>query len=171
MTLLNIVTFPDKSLFVSSEKVEEIDETILKLIEDMAETMYEAPGVGLAAVQVGVHKNIIVYDETADKENKEYKVLINPVITESSGTYLSEAEGCLSVPEYTSNVKRYQSVVVEALNEKGEEIKIEAEDYFGVILQHEIDHLSGTLFIDKISKLKREMYKRKALKSIKQFEK
>ncbi len=171
MALLNIVTFPDKSLSVQSESVDEIDETILKLIEDMAETMYEAPGVGLAAVQVGIHKNIIVYDETAGKDTREYKVLINPVITETSGNYLSEGEGCLSVPEYTSNIKRFQSVVVEALNEKGEEIKIEAEDYLAVILQHEIDHLSGTLFIDKISKLKREMYKRKAMKSLKQIEK
>ncbi|MCP3924126.1 MAG: peptide deformylase [Desulfobacterales bacterium] len=168
MTILDIITFPDKRLSQKSEDVEKIDEEIKKLIEDMADTMYDAPGVGLAAVQVGVLKNIVLIDETAGKEgNRDFMVLINPVIKEEDGSYLSEEEGCLSVPEYTADVKRYAKVKVEALDIDGNQITVENDEYLAIILQHEIDHLNGTLFIDRISKLKRELYKRKAIKKTK----
>lgn len=165
MTILDIVTYPDKILKKKSENVEEIDDEIKKLIEDMAETMYDAPGCGIAAVQVGVLKNIVLIDETAGKDGeKNYKVFINPVIKEQSGSYLSEDEGCLSVPEYTADVKRNSYVKVEAIDIDGNPFTVETDEYLAIILQHEIDHLNGTLFIDRISKLKRELYKRKAMK-------
>ena len=172
MTILDIVTYPDKLLKKKSEDVEKVDDEIKKLIEDMAETMYDAPGCGIAAVQVGVLKNILIIDQTVGKEEveteeKEYKVFINPVIKEQTGSYLSEDEGCLSVPEFTANVKRFSYVKVEALDIDGNPFTVETDEYLAIILQHEIDHLDGTLFIDRISKLKRELYKRKAMKKSK----
>lgn len=166
MAILDIVTYPAKSLSQPTKKVEKVDEEIRKIIEDMADTMYDAPGVGLAAIQVGIDKSIIVYDETVDKVKRDYNVLVNPEIVSMEGEFLSEGEGCLSVPEFTADVKRAKSVVVEGLDKSGNEVKIEADGYLAVILQHEIDHLNGILFIDRISKLKRELYKRKVKKQL-----
>lgn len=171
MTILDIVTYPAKILAKPAKKVENIDESIIRLVEDMADTMYEAPGVGLAAVQVGVDKCIIVYDDAKEEDKREHKALINPVIISREGEFISESEGCLSVPELRADVKRAVSVVVEGLNLDGEPVRIEAEGITSVIMQHEIDHLNGILFIDHISALKRNLYKKRVEKRLKSIEK
>jgi peptide deformylase len=167
VAILEILTYPDKFLKKTAKSVDNIDESVIKLIEDMAETMYVAPGVGLAATQVGVDKSIIVYDPLADKEQRSYQVLINPVIVSREGETLSENEGCLSVPEFRADVKRAASINVEGLDKKGQPVKFQADEFLAVLLQHEIDHLNGILFIDRISSLKRELYKRKVKKQLK----
>lgn len=167
MGLLKIRTYPDPVLRVKCEPVEEIDDEILRLLDDMADTMYDAPGVGLAAPQVGVGLRILVADSTPkDPESgEEYDrsgliELINPEIVESSGEIVGE-EGCLSIPGFLSDVKRKAHVVVEGYNREGEAIAIEAEELMARILQHEIDHLDGVLFFDRIGRLKRELLLRK----------
>jgi peptide deformylase len=167
VAILEILTYPDKFLKKTAKPVDSIDESVIKLIEDMAETMYVAPGVGLAATQVGCDKSIIVYDPLADKENRCFKVLINPVITSKEGETISENEGCLSVPEFRADVRRSASINVEGLDQEGQPVKFQTDDFLAVLLQHEIDHLNGILFIDRISSLKRELYKRKVKKQLK----
>ncbi len=167
MAILEILTYPDKFLKTKTNPVTNIDEELEKLIEDMAETMYESSGMGLAATQIGSDKSIIVFDQFAGKENREYQVLINPEILSTQDEFLSENEGCLSVPGYRADVKRAASAIVKGLDQEGKPVKIEAEDLLSVILQHEIDHLNGILFVDRISSLKREMYKRKVKKLMK----
>jgi peptide deformylase len=167
MTLLDILTYPDKRLRKKAAPVETVDAEVDKIIADMAETMYSAPGMGLAAVQVGIYKRIIIYDISGPEAEPKLDVLINPVIVESEGTQLSENEGCLSVPDFRSDVKRYARVKVEALDRHGRPVLIETDGLYAIVLQHEIDHLDGVLFIDKISALKREMYKRKVKKQLK----
>ena len=168
MAILEIITYPDKFLKIRTYLVEEINDEIRKLVEDMADTMYQAPGVGLAAIQVGANKSILVYDPEADKENRPYKVLINPEIISMEGEVLSENEGCLSVPDFRADVKRAESVVVTGIDMDWNPVKIETEGLLSIILQHEIDHLNGILFIDRISSLKRGMYKRKVKKQLKE---
>lgn len=167
MTVLQIITYPDSRLSEPSEPVNVIDESIKKFISDMADTMFDAPGVGLAAVQVGVLKQILVYQERPEDEIKSYQALINPVIVHSEGRCISEDEGCLSVPDFRSNVQRASKVIVKALNIDGDPIEIHAEGMQAVVFQHEIDHLNGILFIERVSSLKREMYKRKIKKLMK----
>lgn len=167
MALLKILTYPDPFLRQPTKPVTEIDDQLQAIIEDMAETMYEAPGVGLAAIQVGIDKSIVVYDPEADPEKRNYQVLINPEIVSEEGTMVSENEGCLSVPDFRADVKRSERVVVEALDRNGKPLKIEAEGLLSVIMQHEIDHLKGILFIDRISALKRQLYKKKRIKALK----
>lgn len=167
MTTLDILTFPNKFLLQPARPVENIDGALQKLIDDMAATMYAAPGVGLAATQVGLDKSIIIYDISPAEEGRSLQVLMNPRIVSSEGEVLSENEGCLSVPDYRADVKRAASVVVEAVDREGNLVTIEAEGFPAIVLQHEIDHLSGTLFIDRISALKRELYKRRVLKQLK----
>jgi len=167
MTLLKILTYPDPFLRQPTSAVTEIDDQIQKIIEDMAETMYEAPGVGLAAIQAGIDKSIIVYDPAADDQKKDFQALINPEIVFSDGSMISENEGCLSVPDLRADVKRFETVTVEALDRNGKPVKIEAEGLLSVIMQHEIDHLKGILFIDHISALKRQLYKKKRKKALK----
>ena len=171
MAVLKILTYPEKSLSQPSVKVDTIDDTIKKLLEDMGETMFAAPGVGLAAPQVGVNKRIIVYDTHAadkDKEdkNQEFTPLINPEIIAASGSIISEGEACLSVLDYSADVKRYESVTVRALDVDGKKLEFDAQGILAVIMQHEIDHLDGTLYIDRISLLKRTMYKKKLAKTL-----
>ncbi len=168
MTLLDILTYPDKRLRNKAAPVENVDEEVQNIIADMAETMYHAPGMGLASVQVGIDKRIIIYDISGPEDEPKLEVLINPEIVESEGSILSESEGCLSVPEYRSDVKRYERVKVEALDRNGQPVHIETDGLHAIVLQHEINHLDGILFIDKISALKREMYKRKVKKALKQ---
>ena len=178
MALLKIITYPEKSLSQPSVKVETIDEEIHELIRDMGETMYHESGVGLAAPQVGVNKRILVYNpKAADPESdsmgdageeREIAALINPEILEASGSYLSENEGCLSVVDFRADVKRYEKVRVRAQDMDGKELEFEASGLPAVIMQHEIDHLDGILFIDRISALKRAMYKKRILKQIKE---
>jgi len=167
MTILEIKTYPDIFLSKPTKQIENIDSNIQHLIENMASTMYEAPGVGLAAIQVGHDKSLLVYDVAPRDEKRELQVLINPRIVSSEGTMLSEDEGCLSVPDFRSDVKRASRILVEGLDREGNPMRIEAEGLLAVVLQHEIDHLNGTLFIDRISSLKRQMYKRRANKSLK----
>jgi peptide deformylase len=168
--ILEILTYPDNFLRQPTRDVETIDDEIQEIIENMAETMYQAPGVGLAAIQAGIDKSIIVYDPEADAEKWEYKALINPKIISSEGEAVSENEGCLSVPDFRSDVKRAETVVVEGLDRNGKAVRINANGLLSVILQHEIDHLNGILFIDRISALKRELYKKKRKKVLKQSE-
>jgi len=157
--VLEIKTFPDKILRGRSEEVTEITDEIQSLIYDMADTMYSAPGIGLAAPQVGVKKRIIVIDITAGEEKGHLLKLINPVIVEKSGEVLSE-EGCLSIPGEYEKVKRFDKVVAEALDIDGNKIRIEAEDLLARALQHEIDHLEGVLFLDHLTGLKKETVKK-----------
>ena len=164
MTKLEILTFPNKFLQQPTQPVENIDEDIQKLLADMAETMYDAPGVGLAAIQVGSDKQVLVYDEKPTESDRGYGVIINPKIVETEGQIISENEGCLSVPDFRSDVKRAARIVVEGVDRDGKSLRFEADGFLAIVLQHEIDHLNGTLFIDRISALKRELYKRRMKK-------
>jgi len=167
METLKIVTFPDTFLSKPTLPVENIDGEIQKLIDHMAEAMYQAPGVGLAAIQVGHGKSIIVFDDQPDEDNRSLQVLINPTIVQTEGSVLSENEGCLSVPDFRADVKRHAAVLVEGYDREGKPVRMERDDFLAIVLQHEIDHLNGTLFIDRISSLKRQLYKRKVQKQIK----
>ncbi len=164
MTKLEILTFPNKFLQQPTQPVENIDADIQKLVADMAETMYDAPGVGLAAIQVGSDKQVLVYDEKPTESDRGYGVIINPKIVETEGQIISENEGCLSVPDFRSDVKRAARIVVEGVDRDGKPLRLEADGFMAIVLQHEIDHLNGTLFIDRISALKRELYKRRMKK-------
>jgi peptide deformylase len=164
MTKLEILTYPNKFLQQPTQPVENIDEDIQKLVADMVETMYEAPGVGLAAIQVGSDKQVLVYDEKPAENDRRYGVIINPKILETEGQIISENEGCLSVPDFRSDVKRAARIVVEGVDRDGKPLRLEADGFMAIVLQHEIDHLNGTLFIDRISALKRELYKRRIKK-------
>ena len=174
MAILDIVKYPEKSLSRPSDPVEEIDDELRSFVEDMGETMFHDSGVGLAAPQVGVNRRIIVYDahatdEERDPEAREFTALINPeIIEKSEETFISESEGCLSVVDYRADVKRHAQVKVRALNIEGKELNFTADGILSVIMQHEIDHLDGILFIDRISALKRAMYRKKRLKQLKQ---
>ena len=167
MTILKIKTYPDIFLSKPTKQIENIDGNIQHLIENMAAAMYEAPGVGLAAIQVGHDKSLLIYDVAPRDEKRDLQVLINPRIVSSEGTMISEDEGCLSVPDFRSDVKRASQILVEGIDREGKPLRLEAEGLLAVVLQHEIDHLNGTLFIDRISSLKRQMYKRRVKKSLK----
>lgn len=160
MAPLDILTYPDRFLTNTAKPVTDINGALQKIIDDMIETMCKAPGIGLASIQIGCDKSIIVYDVDQTENKKSIQVLLNPVIIETEGEIVSKNEGCLSVPDLRSDVKRAASVIVEALNREGNPLKIEALDHLAVVLQHEIDHLNGILFIDRVSTLKRELYKR-----------
>jgi len=166
MTIRKIITYPHPVLREKAKKIKEIDDDIKQLAADMGETMYNAPGVGLAANQVGIARQIVVVDISKEENEKKCIVLINPVISEGEGSIVGE-EGCLSVREYESKVKRFQKIRVTALDIEGKELDFEAEDRFARIIQHEVDHLLGTLFIDRISRLKLTMYKKKLKKLLK----
>jgi peptide deformylase len=166
MPILKILTFPDKFLRQPTKPVENIDGEIQKVIDGIADIMYEAPGVGLAAIQVGYDKSIIVYDVSLKEEKRSLQVLINPKIISSEGKIVSENEGCLSVPDLRTDIKRSASILVEGLDREGKSLKIEADELLALVLQHEIDHLNGTLIIDHISSLKRQLYKRSVQKAL-----
>lgn len=169
MALLTILKFPHPVLRAKAEPVTDFGPELARLVADMADTMYAAPGVGLAANQIGVTRQLLVYDPEPDPEIRAYQVVINPKIVVAEGEEVGE-EGCLSVREYCSEVKRAWKIVVEAQDLAGRPLVIEAEDFPARILQHEIDHLHGVLFIDRISALKRALYK-KRLKKMLQAEK
>ena len=166
MTILEIKTFPDKFLSQPAKPVENIDGNLQNLIDGMAATMYNAPGVGLAAIQVGHDESLLVYDIAPRDEERSLQVLINPRIIASDGSILSENEGCLSVPDFRADVKRASQILIEGVDRDGNPVRMEAEGLLAIVLQHEIDHLNGTLFIDHISSLKRELYKRRIKKSL-----
>ncbi len=158
-----ILTFPDPLLKQKATPVAIINDEIIQLAKDMAETMYAAPGVGLAAPQIGVLKRLIIIDVSAKNEPPQLITAINPVIIHSEGETFEE-EGCLSVPDYSANVKRHERVVVKALTLAGQERIWHAEGLLAVAFQHEIDHLNGVLFIDHLSPLKRQLYIKKLKK-------
>lgn len=165
MALLEILKYPDPRLSKMARPVSNVTDATVQLISDMLETMYAAPGVGLAATQVGVLQRVVVLD--VDHENPRTNIykLVNPVITHSEGQLVWE-EGCLSVVDFTAEVRRAEHVQVVALDEHGKERTIEAEGLLAVALQHEIDHLDGKLFIDRISRLKRDLYTRRRKKML-----
>jgi peptide deformylase len=155
-----ILTYPDPELKKKSAPVAVINDKTRELVRDMTETMYDAPGVGLAAPQLGVHQRVVIIDVSGKDEEPDLIVAINPVIIHAEGESYEE-EGCLSVPKYAANVHRHLMVVVKALNLEGEELTYKADDLLAIAFQHEIDHLDGILFIDHISPLKREIFRRK----------
>ena len=167
MSKLDILTYPDKFLSQPVKPLENIDGKVQQMIDDMAATMYEAPGVGLAAIQVGWDKSLLIYDISPRDENHSLRVLINPKIVTREGEIVSENEGCLSVPDFRADVKRAANITVEGHDREDNPIRIDAEGQLAIVLQHEIDHLNGTLFIEHISSLKRQMYKRRIKKQMK----
>ena len=168
MKALDIVTYPDKFLKSPTQAVDNIDGELQTLIDNMGTTMYQAPGIGLAAIQVGVDKSLLVYDVAPKEDGRKLNVLINPKIISKEGEIISEDEGCLSVPGFRADVKRAARILVEGADRDGNPLRIEAEGLLAILLQHEIDHLNGTLFIDHVSALKRQMYKRRIAKMLKQ---
>ncbi|QIW14957.1 peptide deformylase [Pasteurellaceae bacterium RH1A] len=166
MALLDVVIYPDETLATVCQPVETVDEALNQFIDDMFDTMYQHEGIGLAAPQVGVLKRVVTIDIEGDKANQI--VLINPEIIASSGETGIE-EGCLSIPGCRALVPRKEKVTVKALNRKGEEFTLEADELLAICIQHEIDHLNGVLFVDHISPLKRQRFKEKMLKLKKQL--
>ena len=160
MAVLEIKKYPEKVLKQKAMPVTDFDQDLQVLIDDMIETMYAAPGVGLAAPQVGVSKRLAVIDISSKDEKCPLIVLVNPVIVSCEGEVEFE-EGCLSFPEYTATVKRAEKVFVKALDREGRAISIEGLDLLAIALQHEIDHLEGILLIDRISPIKREFFKKR----------
>ena len=161
MAILTILEFPDARLRTRAAEVETVDDRLRKLIDEMLETMYDAPGIGLAATQVDVHQRLLVADISADKT--EPQVLINPVILEKDGVTVTE-EGCLSVPGYYEEVERAEHIRVRFLDRNGKKEEMEMEGLLAVCIQHEIDHLDGKLFVDYLSEAKRMRIRKKLVK-------
>lgn len=162
--LIKIYTYPDQVLRTKAEPVENIDGNLQVLIDRMATTMYDAPGIGLAANQVGELLQLIVYDVSAKENGPEPNILINPEIVQAEGKVVFE-EACLSVIDYVADVTRYEKIKVKGVDRDGNPLDIEAEGLLAICLQHEIDHLNGILFIDHLSSLKRTLYKKKLKKT------
>ena len=167
MTAREIITLPDKRLRLTSEPVKRIDAGVRKLVEDMFETMYAAPGIGLAGIQVGVAKRVVVMDLSKREEDHKPLVFINPEIIWASEETTTYEEGCLSIPEYYEEVERPERVKVKYLDLDGKAHEIEAKGLFATCIQHEVDHTNGVLFIDHISKLKRDRVTKKFIKAAK----
>jgi len=161
MAILDILNYPDPRLHTVAKPVKEVDASLRRLIADMAETMYDAPGIGLAATQVDQHIQLLIIDTSETKD--QLQVFINPRILEKDGEQVYE-EGCLSVPGVYDSVTRAEKVVVEAMNEKGETFQLEAHGLLSVCIQHEMDHLLGKVFVEYLSPLKRTRIKNKMLK-------
>lgn len=162
-----ILHFPDPRLKQNAGPVDNITGNLVQLVDDMVQTMYDAPGIGLAAVQLGIPQRIVVLDVNHEEPGKELIKLINPVITAREGEIIWE-EGCLSVIDYVAEVKRSAKIEVKAWTPDEKEITLQAEELFAVALQHELDHLDGKLFIDRISRLKKELYARRVKKLIRE---
>ena len=158
MAKLTILEFPDPRLRTKARPVESVDDALRTLIDDMFETMYDAPGIGLAATQVDVHQRLLVADVSSDRS--EPHTLINPVIVEKDGVTATE-EGCLSVPGYFEEVKRAEHIRVRFLDRNGDEQEMEAEGLLAVCIQHEMDHLEGKLFVDYLSEAKRQRIRKR----------
>ena len=163
---MKIYTYPEPVLRTRTGTVENIDEEIQTLVENMAQTMYTAPGIGLAANQVGNLNRLLIYDVSPKDEGRNLSVLINPEIVLAEGSLVQD-ESCLSVIDYSAEVIRYSNIKVRGVDRHGNPVDIEAEGLLAVCLQHEIDHLNGSLFIDHISSLKRALYKKKLQKMLK----
>lgn len=167
MALRDILILPDKQLRLVSKPVDRIDSEVERLVEDMFETMYHAPGIGLAAIQVGVPLRVVTMDISKKDEEKASRVFINPEILTSSQELSTYEEGCLSIPEIHEDVERPARVTVRYLDLAGKTHEAEATGLFATCIQHEIDHLNGVLFIDHISKLKRDRIVKKFTKAAK----
>jgi len=170
MAIREIITLPDKRLRLKSEQVKRIDSAIRKLVDDLFETMYAAPGIGLAAIQIGIAKRVVTMDLSKKEDDHKPQVFINPEITWKSEETSKYEEGCLSIPEYYEEVERPAKVKVKYLDLDGKEHEIEASGLLATCLQHEIDHTNGVLFIDHISKLKRDRVIKKFAKAAKKVE-
>ena len=168
MALLSIIVAPDPRLKVICEPVADVNDETRKLIGDMLETMYDAPGIGLAAPQIGVTKRILVVDVAKDEDNPDPHPMINPRITWTSKELFEYEEGCLSLPKHYANISRPDKVHVDYLDEFGKSRELKAEDLLAVVVQHEMDHLDGILFVDHLSMLKRNVILRKLKKMKKQ---
>ena len=167
MALLPVLCYPDPRLHKRAKPVDKVDERIRAIVKDMAETMYEAPGVGLAATQVDIHEQIIVID-VSDEQN-ELMVFINPELVWTSPEKKSWREGCLSVPEYYDEVERPANIRVKALDIHGKPFELEADGLLAVCLQHEMDHLQGKVFVEYLSLLKRNRISLKMKKRAKEL--
>ncbi|MBX5160906.1 peptide deformylase [Rhizobium sp. NZLR1b] len=167
MTIKPLIILPDPVLRQISKPIERVDADLQRLADDMLETMYDAPGIGLAAVQIGVPRRMLVIDIAREGEDKQPQVFINPEIVTSSDERSVYEEGCLSIPDYYAEVERPAVVSVKYLDRNGKEQTVEADGLLATCLQHEIDHLNGVLFIDYISRLKREMVIKKFTKAAK----
>jgi len=163
MSLLPILQYPDPRLHKVAKPVAKVDDRIRKLVRDMAETMYDAPGIGLAATQVDVHERVVVIDLSED--NKHLQVFINPEIVWSSPERKTYEEGCLSVPGVYDEVERPASVKVRALDDQGKAFEVDAEGLLAVCIQHEIDHLNGKVFVEYLSRLKQDRIRTKIKKA------
>ncbi len=168
MTIKPLVLLPDPILRQQSLPVERVDAELEGFIDDMLETMYDAPGIGLAAIQVGVPRRLLVIDVAGKDEPRNPQVFINPEVVDTGDGVNVYEEGCLSIPDYYADVERPETITVKYLGRDGKENTVEADGLLATCLQHEIDHLNGVLFIDHISKLKRDMVVRKFTKLAKQ---
>ena len=166
MAILNILEFPDPRLRTVAEPVDVVDDSIRKLIDDMFETMYDAPGIGLAATQVNVHKQVVVMDISED--GKDPLVFINPQVEVLDDDTLPYDEGCLSVPGFYETIDRPSNIIVRALDRNGEEFSLEPDGLLATCIQHELDHLKGKLFVDYVSPVKRQRIRKKLEKAHRQ---
>jgi peptide deformylase len=164
MTIKPLIILPDPLLRQQSKPVETVDSEIQRLADDMLETMYDAPGIGLAAIQIGVPRRMLVIDLSRDDEENKPQVFINPEILKVSDDVSTYEEGCLSIPDYYAEVERPASLTVGYVDRDGKQQTVEADGLLATCLQHEIDHLNGVLFIDHISRLKRDMVIKKFTK-------
>ncbi|HWJ73575.1 MAG TPA: peptide deformylase [Kaistia sp.] len=169
MAKLDIITLPDPKLRLASAPVERVDDELRRFMDDMLETMYEAPGIGLAAIQVGVPRRVVTIDVSGREEGEARKplFLINPEIIASTDDHSIYEEGCLSIPDYYAEVERPAGVRLRYLDREGKQQEMNADGLLATCIQHEIDHLDGKLFIDYLSRLKREMVIRKFVKAAK----
>lgn len=167
MALLHILRYPDPRLYTVAKPVKQVDARIRQLVADMAETMYEAPGVGLAATQVDVHEQVVVIDTSEDRS--DLLVFINPEIIWTSEEKKDWEEGCLSVPEIYDTVVRPDRIKVRALNLQGESFELEADDLLAVCIQHELDHLRGKVFVQYLSQLKQVRIQNKMKKQVRKM--
>jgi peptide deformylase len=170
MAIRPIIILPDAKLRLVSEPVKAVDAATLKLMDDMVDTMHDAPGIGLAAIQIGVPQRIVVIDLAKKDEPSDVRYFVNPEVVWSSEEKSVYEEGCLSIPEYYEEVERPASIRARFLDRDGKAQEIEAEGLLATALQHEIDHLNGVLFIDHISRLKRDRVTKKFIKQAKQKE-
>ena len=167
MALLNILVYPDSRLRTVAKPVEAVDSSVTTLVNDMVQTMYSAPGIGLAATQVNVPKRVIVMDLSAHRD--ELMVFINPIIESLEGEIETE-EGCLSVPGIVAPVSRSEKITVSALNREGESFRLDASELLSVCIQHEVDHLNGKVFVDYLSRLKQARIRKRLLKEVRENE-
>ncbi len=171
MSKKNIIIEPDPILRKKSENLEKVDDDLRKLMDEMLETMYQAPGIGLAAVQIGILKRLIVIDISKSEEEKKPLFLVNPIITFKSKETSVYEEGCLSLPGHFAEIERPSECQINYLDYNGKEKKLKADGLLSTCIQHEIDHLNGVLFIDYLSKLKKDMIIKKLIKQKKEIEK